>query len=156
MIKLIVAHDSNKLIGQDDKMPWHIKEELAFFKKETLNQALLMGKKTFKGLPKVLPDRTTYVLTNDVHFKVEDDNVHVINDAKKLLDTYQHCDEVLFIAGGRSIYEQFYPYADELIISTIKDEHQGNVYFTDIDYSKYQLIEESEFAKFIVRRYRRK
>lgn len=156
MIKLIVAHDPNKLIGQGDKMPWHIKEELAFFKQETLNQALLMGQKTFQGLPKALPNRTTYVLTNDRDFKVNDDNVRVIYDAPKLLDSYQDKDEILFIAGGRSIYEQFYPYADELIISTIKDEYQGDVYFVDIDYTKYDLIEETNHDKFVVRRYRKK
>jgi dihydrofolate reductase len=156
MIKLIVAHDPNNLIGQGDKMPWHIKEELAFFKQETLNQALLMGQKTFQGLPKALPNRTTYVLTNDKDFKVLDDNVRVIYDAPKLLDAYQDKDEILFIAGGRSIYEQFYPYADELIISTIKDEYQGDVYFVDIDYTKYNLIEETDHNIFIVRRYRKK
>lgn len=156
MIKLIVAHDLNKLIGKGDKMPWHIKEELAFFKQETLNQALLMGQKTFQGLPKALPNRTTYVLTNDKGFKVNDDNVQVIYDAPKLLESYQNKDEILFIAGGRSIYEQFYPYADELIISTIKDEYQGDVYFVDIDYNIYELIEETDHDKFVVRRYRKK
>lgn len=156
MIKLIVAHDLNKLIGVGDKMPWHIKEELAFFKKETLHHALLMGKKTFVGLGKNLPDRTIYVLTKDLHFKSNNANVVVIREAEPILKQFQKSKDLLFIAGGRSIYEQFYPYAQELIISTIKNEYRGNVYFIDIDYTQYQLIDKEDHGSFLVNRYQKK
>lgn len=156
MIKLIVAHDRNNLIGNGDKMPWHIKEELAFFQQETKNHSLLMGKKTFLGINKVLPNRKTYVLSGEKDFTYDHDNVEVIYDAKEIIDRFKQNNDILFIAGGRSVYEQFYPEADELIISTIKDEYQGDVYFIDIDYSKYDLFEERDFAKFTVRKYRKK
>lgn len=156
MIKLINAHDINGVIGYNNVMPWHIKEELQFFKKETLNHSLLMGRSTFEGIGKALPNRTTYLLTRDVSYKVTDPNVIVINDVEALFTKFKENEDILFISGGQNIYDQFYKYADELIISIIKDEYDGDAYFTDIDYSKYDLIEEKDYAKFIVKRYKKR
>ncbi|MDL2212061.1 dihydrofolate reductase [Erysipelotrichaceae bacterium OttesenSCG-928-M19] len=155
MIKLINAHDRNGLIGKGNIMPWHIKEELAFFKEETSSHYLLMGRKTFEGINKVLPNRTTYVLTRDKLYNYDDDNVIVINDAQRVIDKFKDSDEILYIAGGKEIYQQFYQVADELIISIIKDTYQGDTYFIDIDYSKYELITEVDYPLFTLKRYRK-
>ncbi|MDF9867247.1 dihydrofolate reductase [Bacilli bacterium PM5-3] len=153
MIKLIVAHDKNMLIGNGNVMPWHIKEELQFFRKETLNQNLLMGRTTFEGIGKVLTNRTTYVLTSNKSYQVADENVVVINDVKELFDKFKNSEDILFIAGGKKIYEQFYLYADELIISTIEDEFVGDTYLTNIDLTKYKQYNEQNCNKFTIRRY---
>ena len=153
MIKLINAHDKNGVIGLNNVMPWHIKEELTFFKNETLNESLLMGRKTFEGIGKVLPNRTTYVLTSDVNYQVDDPNVVVINDAQKLIEKFVNSKEILFISGGKKIYDQFYNYASELIISIIDGEYEGDTYFSDIDFSKYTQIERKVYNGFVVNRY---
>ena len=153
MIKLIVAHDLNGLIGAGDVMPWHIKEELAFFRQETLNHSLLMGRKTFEGIGKVLPNRTTYILTSDLNYQVADENVVVINDTNDLFKKFENNAEILFIAGGKTVYEQFYQEADELIISVINEKYDGDVYFVDINFNNYHIIEQKVHSLFTTFRY---
>lgn len=153
MIKLINAHDKNGVIGLNNVMPWHIKEELAFFKSETLHHNLLMGRKTFEGIGKVLPNRTTYILTSDLNYQVYDSNVIVINNPNELFDKFRDSKDILFIAGGKRIYDQFYEYADELVISEIDGEYVGDTYFTNIDFSKYTQTERKVYNGFIVKRY---
>lgn len=155
MIKLINAHDKNGVIGFNNVMPWHIKEELAHFKRETLNHSLLMGRTTFEGIGRALPNRTTYLLTSKTDYEVADDNVIVINDAMALIEKFKDSQEILFIAGGQKIYDQFYQYADELIISIIDDEYDGDAYFTDINFSEYDLINEKKEEKFTIRKYKK-
>lgn len=156
MIKLIVAHDRNGLIGKDNVMPWNIKDELLFFRKMTINQNLLMGRSTFSGIGRVLPERTTYILTRDENFNFVDDNVKIVHDTAELFDRFKDSEDILFIAGGASVYKQFYEYAQELVISTIKKEYDGDAHFVDIDYSKYDLINTQDFAEFEVNTYRKK
>lgn len=156
MIKLIVAQAKNGVIGNDNVLPWSIKEELQFFKKTTLNQSLLMGRSTFSGIGRVLPERTTYILTRDENFNFVDDNIRVIHDAKELFKKFENSEDILYISGGQSLYEQFYEYADELIISTIKEDYDGDAHFVDIDFNNYDLINKEEFEQFVVNTYRKK
>lgn len=155
MIKLIVAHAKNYVIGKDNVMPWHIKEELQHFKKMTINHAIVMGRSTFEGINKVLPDRTTYLLTRQKDFHYDHPNVKVVNDIKELVEKYKDSQEILFISGGATIYKNYFHYADELIISVINNEYEGDA-FLDIDFSMYELVREEPHEHFIVQYYRKK
>lgn len=152
MVKLIVAIGPNNLIGNNDKMPWHIKEEFQHFKNTTLNHALLMGRTTFLGLPAVLKHRKNYVLSAQL---VESADVTIYNE-EQLFDLFAQyrnlADQHLFIAGGKSIYERYVNYADELIISRVKGNHTGNVYL-NMNISEFCLKQTNHFAQFDVEYY---
>lgn len=150
MIKLIVAMSQNGLIGNGDKLPWHIKEELKFFKETTEGHALLMGDTTFLGLPGKLPGRKIIVLSKEAK-KLGD---KTIRDFKWVLDNYENSNNVIFISGGKSVYEQFYKYAKEIYISVIKEKYEGNV-FLNINLDSYKKTKYKEFVDFIVYKYTR-
>ena len=139
MIKMIVAHDKNRVIGKDNKMPWHYSEDLKYFKNTTLNKNVLMGSKTLESiisyLGKPLPDRHTILLTS--RHTVEYD-CEVVNSVEEALDIYK--DKELFIAGGKSVYEQFLPYADQLYITFIDEEYEGDTHFPEYDLDEWKLV----------------
>ncbi|WP_406614163.1 dihydrofolate reductase [Mycoplasma corogypsi] len=155
MIKLIVAVDPNNLIGNGNVMPWNIKQEFKHFRETTLNQALLFGRNTFLGLPKKLDNRINYVLSTD-EVESADQVIHNETELFELFDKYKHnTEKTLFISGGKSIYEKYYTYADELIISRLKKAYEGNVYL-NLDLSQYQLTKVEEFEEFNVEYYVKK
>lgn len=151
MIKLITAIGPNNLIGKGDKMAWHIPAEFKHFKETTVGHSLFMGGRTFKGLPGKLPGRKHYVMDFD-EVKEADVWIETMDDAKALFNKYRNSDEILFIAGGKFIYETFYKEADELIISEVTTDVEGDVFLNmDLTGYKKELIKKDD--EFNVYRY---
>ncbi len=142
MISLIFATDPNHLIGRDNDLPWHYKEDLAYFKKTTLHQTVLMGLNTFHSIlamnGKPLPKRRIIVASLEPFDYPE---VTVISDLIGFLK--QNHEEEIFVIGGKTIYELAFPYADRLYITHIKKPHEGNV-FLDFKLDDFQLISKDE------------
>ncbi|WKX02361.1 dihydrofolate reductase [Candidatus Mycoplasma mahonii] len=151
MIKLIVAVGFNNLIGNGNKMPWHIVEEFKHFKKMTMGHDLLFGKTTFLGLPKKLPGRKHIVL-GSAETKGADESITSLNELQSVFKKYKNSDKTLFIAGGKSIYEQFYQFADEIYVSEMKTNVQGDV-FLNMDLSDYKKTQFDKQEKFTVYKY---
>lgn len=104
MISIIVAVAQNDAIGKDNKLLWHISNDLKRFKEITSNKKMIMGRKTFESLPGILPNREHIVITRDTDFKVDSDQVTVIHDLNSLLEKYStHDDEIFVIGGGRDL-----------------------------------------------------
>ena len=146
MIKLIVAYDKNKVIGNNGKLPWKIKKELEHFKKNTMGDTLIMGRKTFESLPQKLPNRKNVVLSSN-NVNNADKVIHNEKDFLDYLQKFKNSSKVLWIAGGKNIYEKYYQYAQELIISEIQGEYQGDVKL-NIDLSNWKkslILEEKDF-----------
>ena len=78
MISLIVAHDPNRVIGKNNDLPWHLPEDLAYFKKMTMGKAMVMGRKTYESIGRPLPGRLSIVVTRDPDYTAE--GVVVVND----------------------------------------------------------------------------
>lgn len=149
MIKLITAYTKDRLIGKGDQLPWRIPEELAFFKEETLGKTIVMGDTTFKGLPGPLPGRKTIVLTLDKTWTYDHEDVEIYNDIEDLMEKYQNSEEDIYICGGATIYKLFLPFAKEIIISHIKGNYSGDVYFPEWDASEFdetQVIDNNYFT----------
>lgn len=126
MISIIAAVDSNGVIGKDGNMPWHNKEDLRWFKRITMGHCLVMGRKTYDAVG-ALSGRRSLVLSRNPEF-AEDHPDICIDSIEKCIEFCKQQDQI-FVAGGASIYEQFLPYADELIITRIPGEHEGDTYF---------------------------
>ena len=99
MLSIIVAIANNNVIGKDNKLIWHLPEDLKRFKNLTTGHNIIMGRKTFESLGRVLPNRKHIVLCNDVSLNIENENVEVLSDVN-LLDKYIKSDEENFVIGG--------------------------------------------------------
>lgn len=144
MIKLIWAMDENNLIGNKNDLPWHYKEDLKYFKEKTINHDCLMGYNTYLSivgrLGHPLPNRQNFVLYNK---EIDDKLVKTVTDLEKFLKLYKDSSNDLFVIGGKSVYKQCLDYADYLYITRIHKSYTGDVYFDDLDLTKYTKISET-------------
>lgn len=141
MISLMVAHDPKRVIGRDNQLPWHIPEDLAYFKKHTINKAIVMGRNTYESIGRPLPKRRNIVVSRQQDLKIEGvDVVHSIGDAVKLAEEAHP--EVMVI-GGEQIFKTVLPDADRLYITLIHNEFEGDTYFPEYG-EGWVLTSESE------------
>lgn len=144
MVSLIVAIGQNNVIGVDNKLPWHYKEDMEYFKNTTMGKKVIMGEQTFKSIlgyiKKPLPGRTSVIATlTDYTYK----DVEVTNDIFDYLKNFPK-EEEIFIIGGKIIYDLTLDVADRLYITHVNKDYEGNVFFKEIDYSKYKEISRKE------------
>lgn len=142
MLSIIVAVAKNNVIGKDNKLIWHLPEDLKRFKKLTTGHTIIMGRKTFESLGRVLPNRKHIVLCNDANLTIEDENVEIIDDIK-LLENYINSEEENFVIGGATIYKLLMPYANKMYITKINQEFEGDVYFPEIK-EEWKIIEQQK------------
>lgn len=114
MLSLIVATGINGEIGKDNKLMWKLKNDLSFFKAVTSFKTIIMGRKTFESLPKILPNRKHIVLTNDKEYTCDDPNVSICNDYNEIIERFKNSNEEAFIIGGEQIYKLFVPHVTKV------------------------------------------
>jgi len=134
-IVIIAAVSKNGVIGRTNgEMPWHLKEEFRHFKNTTMGFPIIMGRKTFESLGKPLKGRLNIVVTRNQNLKLEFDEVKKFYSLKESLE---YClslgKEKVFITGGGEIYNQAIGIADEMILSFLSFDAEGDVYFPKID-----------------------
>ena len=142
MISIIVAVSENWGIGRGNELLWHIPEDLKRFKRLTLGNTVVMGKKTWESLPRhPLPGRKNIVLT-DVPDEIIDDCI----TAYSIEDALSKCDkeEEIFVIGGGSIYRQFLPIADRLYITHIHQSAPADVFFPVINMNIWKILAEEK------------
>ncbi|MGJ8514150.1 dihydrofolate reductase [Carnimonas bestiolae] len=146
-IAIIVARSSNGVIGAEGKMPWHLPEDLRFFKDKTSHKPVIMGRTTFESIGRPLPNRTNIVITRNTSYRAE--GVKVAHSLESALEVAREqaqldgVDEVMIIGGGE-IYAQALPLADRLYVTQIDITLQGDAFFASIDEQQWQLSEEVE------------
>ena len=153
MVSLIVAMSSNRIIGRDGDLPWHLPADLRHFKKTTMGHHLIIGRATWDELGRPLPGRTMVVVTRNRGF--EADGVLVAHSIAEALSLVLDDDEP-FIGGGAEIYRQALEaeMVDRLYITRIHAEIKGDTFFPDIDLDEWFLAdrldhpadEKNEFA----------
>ena len=147
MISFSVALDPNRGIGYKNVLPWHIKEELQVFKRNTLFKNIVMGQTTFDNLPGKLKDRYITVVSLDPDYHPE--GVTVYHDLIGFLKEHENDEEEYIICGGASIFRQAYPYAKKAYVSFIKKEYKVDTYFDVFDLKDWEIMEEEEHKEFI-------
>ena len=146
MLSIIVAVAKNNVIGKDNKLIWHLPEDLKRFKRLTTGHNIIMGRKTFESLGRVLPNRKHIVLCNDAELNINDEKVKIIDDVNKL-EEYINSDEENFVIGGASIYKLLLPKTEKLYITKINQEFEGDVYFPEIKDEEWKIIEREKGLK---------
>jgi dihydrofolate reductase len=144
MISISVAVAKNNVIGKDNKLLWHVSEDLKRFKRITSNKKMIMGRKTFESLPGILPNREHIVITRDKNFKVNSDKVTIVYDLDLLLKKYSKCEDEIFVIGGAEIYKQLLPYTQKIYLTKIDETFEGDTHFPEINYNEFQAEYTSE------------
>jgi dihydrofolate reductase len=136
-VTLIAAVGRNGVIGADNEMPWRIPEDFAFFKRTTMGHPMVMGRKTFDSIGRVLPGRRTIVVTRQADWTHPDvETAHSLTEALALAGP---ADEV-FVCGGGQVYAEAMPYAHRLLITEVDQSPEGDVTFPAIDISEWREV----------------
>lgn len=148
-ISMIWAMAENRVIGRDNKLPWHLPNDLKYFKRLTTGKAVIMGRKTYDSIGKPLPNRTNIVITRDTGFSAEGIKVvHTLDAAIELAEA--ECvisgNEEVIIMGGAEIYKLAQPRADRLYVTLVHAEVAGDAYFPEVDFDQYNLDSREDFA----------
>lgn len=140
MISLIVAHDKNRVIGYENKMPWHLPGELQYFKEQTMGKPMIMGRKTFDSIGRPLPGRRNIVITRNENY--QSDGIEVAKSLEEALKLAGNEEEVMII-GGEQIFKLALPIADRLYITHIEHDFNGDTFFPTYG-NEWILISKSE------------
>ncbi|WP_308556655.1 dihydrofolate reductase [uncultured Lactobacillus sp.] len=144
MIEYVWAEDKEKNIGLDGHLPWHLPADLKHFKEKTMNHPILMGRKTFTSLPKLLPGRQHIVLTRNKELKDKwQDNKQVeILTSLEEMNAYlaEHQDEKICAIGGVSIFKALIDQVDVLEKTEIDGAFKADTTMPEIDYSQFELV----------------
>lgn len=145
-MKLIVAVDNNWGIGKDNKLLVSIPADMKFFRQETMNKVVVMGRKTLESFPNGLPlkNRTNIVLTRDTSYQVKDAIlVHSVEELLEELKKYSRDD--IYVIGGDSIYKQLLPYCDTAHVTKIDYSYEADSFFPNLDeMEEWQVAASSE------------
>lgn len=133
-LSIIVAKSENNVIGDCNRLPWHLPEDLRKFREITMGHPILMGRKTFESIGRVLPGRANLVLTRDPDFYHP--GVNIYHDLARLLDAYRNSEE-LFVIGGETCYRQTMNHADKLYITQLHANFSGDTYFPKLSESEW-------------------
>ncbi|WP_311077856.1 dihydrofolate reductase [Paenibacillus polymyxa] len=143
-ISMIWAMTQNGVIGRDNKLPWRLPRDMAFFKEQTINKTVLMGRKTWESFGgKSLPNRRNVVLTRDQRYQVE--GAEVIHSLEEGLQLAKQ--EELMVIGGAEIYALFWPHADRLIVTRIEEAFEGDTTFPELDWNGWNIVSETPGIK---------
>ena len=159
MRKIIIsAVAKNGVIGRSNgEMPWHVKEEFQHFKSTTLGFPIIMGRKSFDALRKPLKGRLNVVITNNLKLNLPFDEVKIFHSLKEAVDFFESENlEKIFIIGGGEIFKLAINFADEMIISIMDFEAEGDVYFPDFNKSEWKIVRNDKRMQFEILYYERR
>ena len=136
IIAAIVAIDLNHAIGKNNQLLWHLPADLKFFKQTTMGCPIIMGRKTYQSIGKLLPGRKNIIITRNEDFKIEGAEIY-----QSLNDAISKCDsEKVFVIGGAEIYTLAMPIIKELYITIVKNKFDADTFFSKINTSQFNLV----------------
>jgi dihydrofolate reductase len=136
-LSLIAAVSRNNVIGKDNKMPWHLPADLQFFKTTTLGKPIIMGRKTWESLGRILPGRRHIVVTRNKDYTAE--GVEIIHSTDAALKQASNVDEAVII-GGAHLYEEMLPLTDRLYLTEIDAEFEGDTFFPEWNKEEWEVV----------------
>lgn len=164
IIKMITAHDSSFNIGIENKLPWHLPEDLQHFKNYTLHKPIIMGSNTFKSIGKALPNRRNIVLSKTLSHEddINTNNVEIFSSIEGIYTMLADEPEIVII-GGTSVYQQFIKEVDELVVTEVIGNYEGDAKFPDykdlfvLDFERSELnLESKNGIKYNIKYYNKK
>lgn len=141
-LAMIVAASDNNLIGKAGELPWHLSADLKRFKRLTMGHTLIMGRKTHDSIGRLLPGRTTVILTRQQNLIVPGAYVvHCIEDALAACPQ----DTTPFLVGGSEVYQLGLPWVHDLYLTRVHTTLTGDAWLPELDWSQWQLIDQESY-----------
>lgn len=153
MLSIIIAFAQNRVMGRDNQMPWHLPNDLQYFKKTTMGKPMIMGRKTYESIGKPLPGRPHIIITRDANYQPPNanDKVQVVTSfdaalvaAKQLLPSLDS--EEIMVIGGAEICKLALPSANRLYLTEVHAEVEGDIYFPEFDQNQWQETSRESYA----------
>jgi dihydrofolate reductase len=149
-LSLICAMAENRVIGVNNGLPWHLSEDLKYFRRTTMGCSIIMGRNTWESIGRALPGRTNIVITSNPHCEAEGAKVvNSLEEAIKLAESISLLDgsEEAFVIGGASLYQAALPFASRFHLTRVHAEVDGDVSLAEFDESQWQEVTRDEFFK---------
>lgn len=137
-ISMIVARSTNFVIGKNNQLPWKISADLQFFKKVTLGYPIIMGRKTWESIGRPLPGRRNIVVSRNPEYQAN--GAELVSSLDEALQSLHEFERV-FVIGGQQLFNQAFPLADQLFITEIELEVEGDTFFEVPDQQNWQVVE---------------
>ena len=131
----IAAMGANRELGKDNQLIWNLKEDMKFFRENTKGHTIVMGRKTFESLPRLLPKRHHIVITRSQPDLPEE--VEVFSSIEDFIEAYKDKEEEIFVIGGAQIYAQMLPYSNRLLLTEIEKEYDADVFYPEFNKEDY-------------------
>ena len=128
-LSIIVATNKNGLIGINNTLPWHLPDDLQYFKTMTLGCPIIMGRKTYQSIGRALPKRANFILTRDTTFQAS--GCIIVHDLSHAIDLAKKENKETFVIGGAELYKQALPLCDTIYLTVIDNEDNGDIYFPE-------------------------
>lgn len=143
-LAIIVAAAKNGVIGCNNQLPWHLPQDLKYFKSVTLGKPVIMGRKTYESIGRPLPGRTNIVITRNKDWVAEGVTVtnsfdQALHEAKKLLNDDALVSAEAMVIGGAEIYRSALPFTDRIYLTRVDVAPEGDAYFGPIDEAEWVL-----------------
>ena len=143
-ISLIVAMATNRAIGLDNKMPWHLSADLKKFKAITMGSPIVMGRKTYESIGRPLPGRSNIIISRNLDYQQTD--CLVFNDIKTAIAASSKEADEIFIIGGAELYKATLPLADNLYLTLINQDFTGDTFFPEIDFKAWSEVSREDIS----------
>lgn len=140
MLSLIVAIANNNVIGKENALIWHLPNDLKRFKEITSEKTIIMGRKTFESLGRILPKRKHVVLCKSGCLNIDDERVEIVKDIAKL-DKYINDEEEHFLIGGATIYKLLLDKVNKMYITYIYEDFDGDAFFPEFNKNEWEILE---------------
>ena len=140
MLSIVVAKAKNNIIGKDNKLIWHLPQDLKRFKELTTGHTIIMGRKTFESLGRILPNRKHIIFSNNPDLKINDENVQVVHSLLEIQHFIEGNEEA-FVIGGAMIYNFLMPYVNKMYVTEINEDFEGDTFFPKIDTDIWKEVE---------------
>jgi dihydrofolate reductase len=146
IISQIAAMTRNRVIGKDNRLPWRLPADMAFFKRTTTGHHVIMGRKNFEAEKKPLPNRTNIVVTSKADYKAE--GCVVVHSIKDGIDLARKNGETeCFIIGGGEIYQESLDMTDQIYLTIIDTEMEGDVFFPELNFDHWKIVRQNEYGR---------
>ena len=143
MLSIIVAKAKNNTIGKDNKLLWNIPDDLKRFKELTTNHNIIMGRKTFESIGRILPNRKHIVFSQNPDFKVNNENVEIVHSMLQI-QQYIEDENENFVIGGAMIYNLLMPYVTKMYVTEIDKDFEGDTFFPRINSDIWEEVSREE------------
>lgn len=145
-ISFIVAVSENNVIGVNNKLPWHLKDDLQMFKKITMGHHILMGRKTFESIGKALPGRMSLVVSSEP--RANEENVLWFSSIfRAIKQAERNGESELFIIGGEKVFKSALSLVDRIYMTEVKTSLKGDAFFPQLSVKNWKMISEQSFSK---------